>query len=80
MCVFSRCFLSDAPSLWNSLLSRILLILLLFKDVEMAEKMDVYATELLPFQQPDAGYGNFGNEPKDLPLSEVKVELTSAKR
>jgi hypothetical protein len=54
--------------------------LLLFKDVEMAEKMDVYATELLPFQQPDAGYGNFGNEPKDLPLSEVKVELTSAKR
>mmetsp|Transcript_21087 Transcript_21087/g.31216 ORF Transcript_21087/g.31216 Transcript_21087/m.31216 type:complete len:159 (-) Transcript_21087:22-498(-) len=47
------------------------------KDVEMADKMDEYAADILPFQKPDAGYGNFSNEPKEIPLSEVKVETTS---
>lgn len=42
--------------------------------------MDEYATELLPFQEPDAGYGNFSNEPKDLPSLEVRVEKTSSKK
>lgn len=44
----------------------------------MAEKMDEYAADILPFQKPDTGYGNFSNEPKEIPLSDVIVETTSA--
>jgi len=45
------------------------------KDVEMAEKMDEFASDLLP----DAGY-KYRNAPQGqgLPLAEMKVEITKA--
>ena len=44
----------------------------------MAEKMDGYFADILPFQKSDAGYGNFSNETKEIPLAEVKVETTNS--